>query len=124
MASYKITSTLSVTDALGTISLGGVTAPKTDCGVDNTFETQVVGTAAELLDVGTEITAAGLKVTCIHNMDENNFVTVYSDNGTTVIIVVPAGEARIVEPDGEYIPYVKADTASVRIKHLDAASAA
>lgn len=117
-ASYRIATTLTVTDAVGSISLGGTTASKTDCGEDNVFETQLVGTAAELLDVGTEITAADCRIVAIRNRDATNFVTVYSDNGTTVVVVIPAGETRLIEPNGEYIPYVKADTAECRIKFL------
>ena len=123
-ATYKISTTLTVTDAVGATSLGGTTTAKVDCGDDNVFETQLIGTAAELLDIGAEVTAAGVRITSIRNMDETNFVTVYSDNGTTVLVKIPAGEVRIIEPDGEFVPYLKADTSPVRIKHLSVASAA
>jgi hypothetical protein len=125
MATSKISSTLTYTNATGSKSLGGVTTRAVaDTGDHFAQETQVVGTSAELLDVGTDVTAAGLEIVLIRNLDENNFVTVYKDNGTTSIGIVPAGESQIFTPDGAYVPYVKADTANVTIEFLAIASPA
>jgi hypothetical protein len=112
-----ISTTLTYKNASGSKSLGGTTTRATS-GVYYSQQTQAVGTAAELLDVGTDVTAAGCELVIIKNLSDTNFVTVYSDNGTTAIGVVAAGESQIFTPDGDYVPYVKADTAAVDVEFL------
>ena len=118
MATVKISSTLTYSNATGSKSLGGVVT-RAASGDHFAQETQEVGfAAAELLDVGTDVTAAGCEIVLIRNLDANNFLTVYKDNGTTSIGVIPAGETQIFTPEGAYVPYVKADTAAVDIEFL------
>jgi hypothetical protein len=112
-----VSTTLTYRNATGSKTLGGTTTTE-DAGVHFCQETQAVGTSAELLDVGTDVTAAGLQKVIIRNLDANNFITVYSDNGTTSIGIVEAGESHIFTPAGDYVPYVKADTAAVNIEFL------
>jgi len=113
-----ISTTFSYKNAKGTKSLSALTS-RAAAGVSFCQETQTILVTATLLDVGAEVTAADLDAVMIVNLDANNFVSVYNDSGgLNLICVIQPGEGAVVHADGNFIPYLKADTASVQVEFL------
>lgn len=82
-------------------------------GDDLVQSTQLIGTSAELIDLG-EITGAPAQL-LIQNLDTTNFIEVGGDSGLTVFkIKILAGKANLISPSSGTL-YAKANTAAARI---------
>jgi len=85
-------------------------------GDDFTNQTQLIGTTAELVDLGDITGAPGNLV--IKNMDSTNYIELGGDSGLTVFkLKINAGEASLVTLSSATL-YAKANTADVRIAIL------
>jgi hypothetical protein len=144
---YKISRFLHVEDKVGSVSLGGETI-RDDAGFDINSDTVVVPSeiiydgegnivsiitehtvrriktqqigpnSAVQLEVGAAIELVGVRICCIVNTSTSQRITVCSDAGSTVVDFIRPGEARILEPSGDYIPFLKSQTSQVTVKHL------
>lgn len=75
--------------------------------------TQVIGTTAELLNLGEISGAPGLVM--IQNLDNTNFVEIGGDSGLTVFkLKIDPGEEVLIRPSTGTV-YLKADTAPCRV---------
>jgi hypothetical protein len=114
---YQVTLSLTYRNESGRKLLSGV-IPAQQAGVSDVKTTQTIASTPTLLEVGEEITDAGLLVCLIKNLDRDRTVTVYSDNGSTVLDTISPQSVLLVEPEGEYIPYVAASSRTVEIEFL------
>jgi hypothetical protein len=114
---YHVTLGVTYKNASGRKFLSGVT-PTQQAGVIDVKTTQTITSTPTLLAVGDEITAAGLLVCLIKNLDRALTVTAYSDNGSTVLDTIPPESVLLLEPNGAYVPYVKSNLSTAEIEFL------
>lgn len=89
-------------------------------GDDMIQTTQVIGTTAELVDLG-EITGTPAMI-AIQNLDATNFVEIGGESGLTVFkLKIPPLKATLFSPTSGIL-YAQADTAACRIMVVAAES--